>query len=463
MGLPAVIVCHGYLANLAFMEIPMAADLTHLGIGALFIDRRGQGRSGGSLWPVPQARQRFDDLEPDIAAAVGYLRSQPVIDPTRIALLGHSDGATAAIARASADWDIRATVAISASVAQWRFVNHVAPQNLLLIYGAADRFVLNDTDRTLIALSTRGYLVTPGRFGEFADGSARRLLRVPGRGHVGVFYDDLARQEVLKWLRASLWEADLLRSGSSPETSIELSGRRTLWVVLGAAAILIALLSPTRESGVRQQREPHGERQRALAKEEMGHRWTGIRARDSSYLLMLCGLWPAGLLLAPWLARQLSAVVPGQEGSVFTALLLGPTITLTLVGAPILRHRLVAGQDKGNVRSVRRSAMWGVASGAFFAAAIYAAVRVLALHHYDTALGPPRLVLLMAFVAVSLPAFAALEVWLQCASSGRPWAAAGGLLLLAAITAGLSGHLFERMSVAPGYLLSAVLVVCACH
>jgi alpha-beta hydrolase superfamily lysophospholipase len=167
-----VVVCHGYLANLAFMEIPWAADLTRLGLGALFLDRRGHGRSGGTLWPRPAQSQRLDDLEPDVAAAITYLSvEQPLIDPTRIALLGHSDGATAAITAASRDWNVRATVAVSASVAPWQFVNHIAPQNLLLVYGAADSFVLNDTDGALIARGTRGYLTGAGSFGDLADGA----------------------------------------------------------------------------------------------------------------------------------------------------------------------------------------------------------------------------------------------------------------------------------------------------
>jgi len=71
--MPAVVVCHGYLANLAFLEIPWAADLTHLGAAALFLDRRGHGRSNGSYWPRTNA-QPLNQLEPDLAAAIGRPR-----------------------------------------------------------------------------------------------------------------------------------------------------------------------------------------------------------------------------------------------------------------------------------------------------------------------------------------------------------------------------------------------------
>jgi hypothetical protein len=65
-----------------------------------------------------------------------------------------SDGASAAIIVASADWGIRATVA----VAPWQLVHHAVPQNLLLVYGEADGFVVHETDSTLISRGTRGYL-----------------------------------------------------------------------------------------------------------------------------------------------------------------------------------------------------------------------------------------------------------------------------------------------------------------
>ena len=60
--LPAVVVCHGYLANLAFMEMPWAADLTRLGLAVLFLDRRGYGRSGGTLWPRAAVSQNWTIL-----------------------------------------------------------------------------------------------------------------------------------------------------------------------------------------------------------------------------------------------------------------------------------------------------------------------------------------------------------------------------------------------------------------
>lgn len=159
---PGILVLHGFLANREFMEVPWTQDLLDLGAVVLFVDRQGHGSSAGHFWPLSSASQHLDALYPDVDAALRFMHSRPdLIDPQRIAILGHSDGGTAAIVAAAKDWTVRATVALSASVAPWEFVNHIAPLNLLLLYGADDAFVLHNTDRLLFQRGTRGFSMTP--------------------------------------------------------------------------------------------------------------------------------------------------------------------------------------------------------------------------------------------------------------------------------------------------------------
>ncbi len=466
-SLPAVVVCHGYLANLAFMEIPWAADLTRLGLAVLFLDRRGHGRSGGLLWPRPASGRRLDDLEPDIAAAVAYLRAQPFVDPQRIGLLGHSDGATAAITAASADWDIRATAAVSASVAPWDLVNHVAPQNLLLVYGADDHFVLHDTDRALIGRGTRGYVAGPGDFGDLADGSARRLVRVARRGHLDVLYSEVTHREILEWLRRSL----------GADGPIIPSSARWIWVWAGVGAILIGFLPPVplrsflkslagqHSDGAAVGRGSLVSRSAPAARlPPSGLSFLGF----SAALVVLALVWTAGLLHTPWLARHLQAFVPGQEGSVFASLLLGPAITLTAGALAVVAfHRLYSGpQRTGSLRcfslarrkSVRVSAVAATVRGFTVASVLFGALKILLLHRYEVHLEAARVVLLLIFLASAIAAFAVLRLWLRWATGGRRFGPAASLLVLAAITALLSSWLFERMSMAPAYLVAAVLL-----
>lgn len=62
--------------------------LVQRGIAVLLYDKRGVGDSTGN-WKS----ETFDERAQDVAAMVTYLRSRPEIDPNRIGLVGHSQGA----------------------------------------------------------------------------------------------------------------------------------------------------------------------------------------------------------------------------------------------------------------------------------------------------------------------------------------------------------------------------------
>lgn len=203
---PAAVLLHGYMANLAMMELSLAQPLTRHGFAVLSIDRRGHGQSGGTLWPsAPPTRVHLQDLEKEVEVGVAYFRRLPYVDPTRIALIGHSDGARAAILAACADWSFGATVAMSATLHSVDWINHVAPKNLLLMYGSAESYV-SDLDKELLyRRATRGHVPVAGvREGEFRDGSARKLAVVPDADHVGLLFAPGALREVVDWIERSL-------------------------------------------------------------------------------------------------------------------------------------------------------------------------------------------------------------------------------------------------------------------
>ncbi len=426
--LPAVVVLHGYLANLAFVEVPWARDLAALGCAVLLVDRRGHGRSGGDWWPPAAASDGVVAQDADAAAALAYLRHLPAIDPSRLAVLGHSDGGTAAIIAGSTDWGLSATVALSASIAPAVLVNHVAPRNLLLTYGGDDHFIVNETDTMLISAATRGYLAGPGRTGNLADGSARRLLEVPDRGHVDLLYSEPARRAVLEWLRVAL------HAHGAPRLSPDRRG----WVAAGALA-LCALLACAGGRAA-----PHSPRP-----------WYAAR------IATLAILWGGSLLLAAWLRGRLAAG-PGQEGATILAIL-GSSAAVLGAGAGLValagsRRATVSGdRQRPAPRRVGRDAAWGGALGI----AVAGTLLLLLRHLYDAPLSAGRWGLFAVFLAAALAAFSALEAWLGWIGGAR--AAAAALGGLAAVTAIMSPWLFPRMSVLPAYLLAATLVLAACH
>jgi uncharacterized protein len=82
-----------------------AAVLARHGYGALLVDGRGHGRSGGHSMDFGWWGGR------DLAAAVSFLAAQPGIGAGKIAVLGESMGGEQALAAAGADPRIRAVVA----------------------------------------------------------------------------------------------------------------------------------------------------------------------------------------------------------------------------------------------------------------------------------------------------------------------------------------------------------------
>ncbi|MFD2183531.1 alpha/beta hydrolase family protein [Rhodoplanes azumiensis] len=104
---PAVLVMHGWGSNAAMM-LPVVAPLRAAGFAVLLVDARCHGRSDDEDFA---SMPRFAE---DIAAGLGYLRAKAGIDPARIALIGHSVGAGAALLAACRDPVVTAVVAVSA-------------------------------------------------------------------------------------------------------------------------------------------------------------------------------------------------------------------------------------------------------------------------------------------------------------------------------------------------------------
>jgi dienelactone hydrolase len=100
----AVVLRHG-AGSTRTGTVRQAAVLMRHGYGVLLTDARGHGRSAGRGMDLGW----HGDL--DITAAVGFLRRQPDVTPTRIGVLGLSMGGEEAIGAAAADPRIRAVVA----------------------------------------------------------------------------------------------------------------------------------------------------------------------------------------------------------------------------------------------------------------------------------------------------------------------------------------------------------------
>ena len=104
---PAVVVMHGWGANASLM-LPALAPLHAAGFAVLLIDARCHGQSDGAPFT---SLPRFAE---DIETGLDWLHQQASIDPTRLAVMGHSVGAGAALLCATRRPDVRAVVSLSA-------------------------------------------------------------------------------------------------------------------------------------------------------------------------------------------------------------------------------------------------------------------------------------------------------------------------------------------------------------
>jgi pimeloyl-ACP methyl ester carboxylesterase len=104
---PAVVVLHGWGANMEMM-LPLARPLRADGLTVLLIDARCHGGSDDDSF---SSLPRFAE---DLDAAIDWLKTQPEALPGKIAVVGHSVGAAAALLAASRRDDLAAVISLAA-------------------------------------------------------------------------------------------------------------------------------------------------------------------------------------------------------------------------------------------------------------------------------------------------------------------------------------------------------------
>jgi dipeptidyl aminopeptidase/acylaminoacyl peptidase len=104
---PAVVVMHGWGANASLM-LPALAPLHASGFAVLLLDARCHGQSDDAAFT---SLPRFAE---DIEAGLDWLRQNPSVDTERLAVMGHSVGAGAALLCATRRPDVRAVISLSA-------------------------------------------------------------------------------------------------------------------------------------------------------------------------------------------------------------------------------------------------------------------------------------------------------------------------------------------------------------
>jgi alpha-beta hydrolase superfamily lysophospholipase len=157
-----------------FREI--ADTLSRRGIIVLRLDDRGIG--GSDAGPPTATSADFAD---DIRAAVAWLRARPEVDPARVGLVGHSEGAIIAPLVAVADTRLRALALLEAPAERGRLIL-AEQQRTLLGKDSTHTPAERDSALARAAKVTDSLVKEPGWlrwFAEYDPLPAARRVRVP--------------------------------------------------------------------------------------------------------------------------------------------------------------------------------------------------------------------------------------------------------------------------------------------
>ena len=202
---PGIVLAHG-IANSKEVVSGFALELAKRGFIALALDEVAHGNSEGNLYT---ARQTDSSL--GVLSAVNWLQSQPFVNKSQIAVVGHSMGAGAVLEAGLNDTSIKATVLIGGGVngtlTASSGMNATNPHNMLLIIGQFDvLFNIHDlmTSSGLQSVfNTTATIQENTLYGSFQNQNARKFVVIPGT-HLLEVISPQSISAITDWLSHSL-------------------------------------------------------------------------------------------------------------------------------------------------------------------------------------------------------------------------------------------------------------------
>ena len=219
---PGVLVAHGFAGSKQLM-LGYAYVLAHAGYAVMLWDFGGHGANATPLESISRPY--------NVDIAYSALQSQPEVDPSRLALLGHSMGSGSVMSAGIRNPErFAATVAISPTGAA---VTQQLPHNLQLQAGSWEGFFVANAQRLLAAAG--------GESQNLAAGRGRSLVVIPKAEHITILFRDASHQAALRWFDATF----------GVQTTSSYVDRRMAWYglhLLGWLIMLSAVASPSTAS-----------------------------------------------------------------------------------------------------------------------------------------------------------------------------------------------------------------------
>lgn len=239
---PAVVLAHGFMSDRAGMS-SLARALATAGYAALCIDLHGHGANRNAF---TRAGGVDSFLVEDLANAVQFLRYSPRVDGSRIVVMGHSMGASAALSYATLDPAIAGAILISGGR---EMMGAHRPPNALFILAAGDPRGLRERIAKLAARVAGIGSAEPGRiYGDLRRGTAVRYIEVPGNDHMTIIFSSDAAGQMVAWLD-QIFEIERAAPPRFEDSRLALAGIGALafLLLLPGIASVAAGLAPKRE------------------------------------------------------------------------------------------------------------------------------------------------------------------------------------------------------------------------
>jgi pimeloyl-ACP methyl ester carboxylesterase len=206
-----VVLAHGFCADKEMMQ-PMGLALARNGYRVILFDSPGHGAS-----PLRMNDTNLTDVISQVSATYAG---------DNFSIAGHSMGSL--VIQYAMGGKPLACIGISPIFGA---VNATSPGNLLLIAGSADLDGVKTTAAAALKNGTGGD--TAGfLYGDFSNGTARKLVVLDGDNHISILYDGRAYEEMLGWLDASY--------GVKRNVGYNSDGGVTLWFMLCAIFTIAA-------------------------------------------------------------------------------------------------------------------------------------------------------------------------------------------------------------------------------
>jgi len=196
---PVAVIAHGFAGSQQLMQ-PFAETLARNNYIAVTFDFLGHGRNPNAMrGDITEGETITSALLRELDQVAAFARTLPDSD-ARLAVLGHSMASDIVVRYAKANPEVQATVAVSVFSP---VVTATSPRNLLVIVGALEPAMLKAEGLRIVNLAAGGNAVAGETYGNFAEGTARRLVLARGVEHIGVLYSRDSLEQSLAWMNAA--------------------------------------------------------------------------------------------------------------------------------------------------------------------------------------------------------------------------------------------------------------------